>query len=293
MANFFEILLQPVFNTEETLVGGTVDFYAPGTTGEGNRKAIYTDQAGTIPAANPYTLSANATAALYGTGKYHVIIKDSGGVTKYDYDYYASSTDVTTAVVDAVDDAPALATIVGTELIGVSSGGVYKSITIDQLAAFTVASGGGISTGDMKAWPTVNAPTGWVACDGTVYATSTYPVLSALLGSTFGGNGTSTFGVPDLKGRSPIGLGTGDASGATIVALAQKKGAETHALIVAEMPAHTHTVTGFNANSAGDGRAGEIGSANDGSSFTTNSTGSGTAHSILGPALGINWVIKT
>jgi microcystin-dependent protein len=293
MANFFEILLQPVFNTEETLVGGTVDFYDPGTTGESNRKAIYTDQAGTIPAANPYTLSANATAALYGTGKYHIIIKDSGGVTKYDYDYYASSTDITTAVVDAIDDAPALATIVGDELIGVSDGGVYKSITIDQLATFVATAGGGVSTGDIIMWPTVNVPTGYVVCDGTVYATATYPVLGALLGATFGGNGTSSFGVPDLKGRSPIGVGDGDASGHTQWDLAEKGGSETHPLTEAENGPHTHDFTAQQNIGGFTDNGGAPDQQSVASVTATQPSGSGTAHNNVGPVLGLNFIIKT
>jgi microcystin-dependent protein len=168
---------------------------------------------------------------------------------------------------------------------------VYKSITIDQLATFVVASGGGVSVGDMKAWPTINAPTGWVVCDGTVYATSTHPALSALLGSTYGGNGTSTFGVPDLKGRSPIGLGTGDASGATIVALAQKKGKETHSLIEAENGPHAHNSYGTEFNE--DTTGGELRVDPTSSTTATGSSGSGTAHATQGPSLGINWVIKT
>lgn len=87
MADLFKTLALPVTTPTETLVAGTVDFYNPGTTGESNRKDVYTDSAGTIVAANPYTLDANATATLYGSGIYHVVIKNSLGATIYDYDF--------------------------------------------------------------------------------------------------------------------------------------------------------------------------------------------------------------
>lgn len=87
MADLFKMFALPVKTPTETLVAGTVDFYHPGTTGESNRKDVYTDSAGTIVAANPYTLGADATATLYGVGLYHIVIKDSAGNVEYDYDY--------------------------------------------------------------------------------------------------------------------------------------------------------------------------------------------------------------
>jgi len=89
--------------------------------------------------------------------------------------------------------------------------------------------------------PTVatNAPTGWLLCDGSAVNRTTYANLFALVGTTFGaGNGTSTFNVPDLRGRSVIGVGTG--SGLTARARGDVGGAETHALTEAQMPLHGH-----------------------------------------------------
>lgn len=292
MANLFEILLQPVFNTEETLVGGTVDFYDPGTTGESNRKDVYSDEAGTIVAANPYTLSANATAALYGTGKYHIVIKDNQGVIKYDYDYYSSSADVDVAIADATTDAPHLDVIVGDELINVTDNGVLKNLTLDELAAWIAAQSGASGVGSMLIWPTVNAPTGYLKCDGTEYAIATYPQLGALLGSTFGGNGTSTFAVPDFKGRSPIGLGQGDAAYATTWALGEKGGTEEHPLTTPELASHNHTFTAQQAIGGYTDNGGAPDERAVAAASVTQDAGSGEPHNNLSPVMGINIVIK-
>jgi hypothetical protein len=87
MAEVWQLFLSPVKTPTETLVAGTIDFYEPGTTGESNRKDVYLDNTATTVAANPYTLDSDATAILYGSGLYHIVIKDSLGNTEYDYDY--------------------------------------------------------------------------------------------------------------------------------------------------------------------------------------------------------------
>ena len=78
---------------------------------------------------------------------------------------------------------------------------------------------------------------GLIPCDGTVYqAQGTYQALCAVLGNTYGGNGYSTFAVPDLRGRVVIGTGRSYQAGA-------RGGEETHTLLTAEMPGHVHYLT--------------------------------------------------
>jgi len=89
-----EFLLSQVRASGVALSGGKAYFYVAGATT--TLKTIWTDRDKTTPAANPYTLDANATAQLYGDGVYRVVIKDSAGVTKYDRDYLAF-TDILTA----------------------------------------------------------------------------------------------------------------------------------------------------------------------------------------------------
>lgn len=86
-------------------------------------------------------------------------------------------------------------------------------------------------------------PTGWLQCDGSAVSRTTYASLFAITGTTYGpGDGSTTFNLPDLRGRSPIGVG--QQSGGTNFALGATGGEETHTLITAEIPSHTHTDAG-------------------------------------------------
>lgn len=84
-------------------------------------------------------------------------------------------------------------------------------------------------------------PTGWLACDGSAVSRTTYAALFAVIGTTWGsGDGSTTFNVPDLRGRTAVGSGTG--SGLTARTLAATGGEETHQLTTTEMPSHTHSM---------------------------------------------------
>ena len=83
------------------------------------------------------------------------------------------------------------------------------------------------------------APLGWMFCDGTLLSINNYQVLYSVIGTTYGGDGVNTFGVPDLRGRVPIGTGQG--SGLTNVVLGQKIGTETVTLLLPNLPAHSHS----------------------------------------------------
>jgi microcystin-dependent protein len=84
------------------------------------------------------------------------------------------------------------------------------------------------------------APNGWQPCDGRLLSIAEYEVLFALIGTTYGGDGQSTFGVPDLRGRLPIHQGQGP--GLSNYVPGQQAGSENVTLTVPQMPAHTHTV---------------------------------------------------
>ena len=94
--------------------------------------------------------------------------------------------------------------------------------------------------GDIKIFAGSFAPVNWLFCDGSVLNIAQYNALYALIGTTYGGNGSTTFAVPDLRGRLPIGQGTGP--GLTQKPMGAKGGTETAGLVLPETPAHTHLI---------------------------------------------------
>ena len=152
------------------------------------------------------------------------------------------------------------------------------------------------------------APRGWALCDGTLLSISTNSALFSILGTTYGGDGVSNFALPDLRARVPMGAGA--ASGRTTRTLGETGGSETHTLTAAELPAHGHPFLA----GAGAGTQPTVAGATLGSfgvsappsgpystdppsvpmaSGSVGNTGSGAAHSIVGPFLGMNYIIAT
>lgn len=84
------------------------------------------------------------------------------------------------------------------------------------------------------------APRMWAYCQGQLLSISTYPALFAILGTTYGGDGRTTFGLPDMRGRVAVGAGGG--KGLSYYKLGQKGGSNTASLSTPELPAHTHSV---------------------------------------------------
>lgn len=83
-------------------------------------------------------------------------------------------------------------------------------------------------------------PVGWVLCDGSLLQISQFDALYALIGTTYGGDGVNTFGVPDLRGRSPLSMGQGP--GLSNYTQGQLSGTESVTLLQSQMPTHTHTL---------------------------------------------------
>ncbi|MCF2872368.1 tail fiber protein [Octadecabacter sp. G9-8] len=83
------------------------------------------------------------------------------------------------------------------------------------------------------------APRGWAFCDGQLLAVASNSALFSILGTIYGGDGRTTFALPDLRGRFPIGPGNGP--GLSSYREGQRGGTETHTLSVAEMPTHGHS----------------------------------------------------
>lgn len=135
------------------------------------------------------------------------------------------------------------------------------------------------------------APYGFLMCDGSAVSRSTYIGLFTLIGTTYGpGNGTTTFNLPDMRGRFPVGK-----SGETeFLVLNKKGGAKEVTLTEAQMPKHNHNVTyrvGANVGSY-YGQPPYTTNAGVASVNTTDITGSGQAHNNLPPYITLNYVIK-
>jgi microcystin-dependent protein len=144
-----------------------------------------------------------------------------------------------------------------------------------------------------------SAPTGWLLCYGQQVSTSTYAVLYAAIGTTYG-SGSGTFGVPDLRGRAAFGvdamggtaanrLGSGNTGGLTGSAtLGASGGQQSHTLTTGEAPSGLGTfVTSISSSGATILSAG-----GDVGPTTGSAGGSGGAHNVTPPALVLNYIIK-
>jgi len=85
------------------------------------------------------------------------------------------------------------------------------------------------------------APYGWNQCDGSTLSISQNTALFSLLGTNYGGNGTTTFQLPDLRGRVSVGVGQGP--GLSVYTQGQKAGTENTTLLISNLPQHNHTAT--------------------------------------------------
>lgn len=97
------------------------------------------------------------------------------------------------------------------------------------------------------------APRGWAFCDGQLLPISQYSALFSILGTTYGGDGVSTFGLPDLRGRAPMHAGTGP--GLSPRPLGQRGGAEHVSLTSSQMPPHSHSLNGLGSAADNDNPA--------------------------------------
>ena len=94
--------------------------------------------------------------------------------------------------------------------------------------------------GEIRMFAGGYAPAGWHICDGTLLPLNEYQALFALFGTIWGGDGRTTVGLPDLRGRVPVGQDYGP--GLTARVLGEKGGASTVQITTANMPTHTHTL---------------------------------------------------
>ncbi len=156
--------------------------------------------------------------------------------------------------------------------------------------------------GEIRMFAGTFAPRGNSFCDGQLLAISQNQALFSLLGTTYGGDGRTTFALPDLRGRLPLHVGTGP--GLSPRALGSKGGTETETITEAQLPSHTHTMQGSSsiANQASpQGRLVAESSlfnlyqsnapTSDMSPGAVTSVGGGGSHTNLMPFLCLNFII--
>lgn len=154
------------------------------------------------------------------------------------------------------------------------------------------------------------APVGWALCDGSILPIPQNMGLNALLGTTYGGNGTTTFQLPDLRGRAWYGAGMSATTPPTTYLAGKTFGAETVALSVADTPTHRHQVDAVSAAAGnfspnnGNGLLAQTPSATKAyapattalqplNSLTVGMTGGGLAHGNMQPFAVVNFCIST
>ena len=170
------------------------------------------------------------------------------------------------------------------------------------VAAETLGSAPGL-IGEIRPWPNTLIPPGWALCQGQILPIAPNTALFSLLGTYYGGNGVSTFALPDLRGRIPLQQGQGP--GLSSFSLGEMGGAESVTLSGSQLPMHTHTARGSSTTlGTGDDPTGRVvgrdpsaipvyGASPDvnmaATSITT--TGSSQPHTNLQPYLTINYII--
>lgn len=166
----------------------------------------------------------------------------------------------------------------------------------DGSGGFEFGAGPGLPTGGLIPFAGSTAPSGWLLCAGQAVSRTTYADLFAVISTTYGaGDGSTTFNVPDLRGRFPLGKDDMGGSAANRVTateadnLGQGSGAETHTLTVNEIPSHNHPLTFQGGGGGYTVSSGQLG----GTTTNSGNRGGDQAHNNMPPYITLNYIIKT
>lgn len=146
------------------------------------------------------------------------------------------------------------------------------------------------------------APAGWALCDGQLLPISENDTLFTLIGTTYGGDGQTTFALPDLQGRLPVHQGTG--AGLSTRVIGEKSGVENVTLTTNQIPSHTHSALGQSATGNQPSPAGNVWAASSLNQFSSSAanvtmnaasignSGGNQPHDNFMPYLCVNFIIS-
>ncbi len=289
---------------------------------------LYFVQNGTSQIAT-FTQGSGANVSV-AAGKQAIIFADGAGsgaaVTEIKPNAADASVVTATLADDAVtaakiaDDAVGAAAVadnsIGAAAINISGNGTSgQAVVSDGDGSFSYESNI-VPSGALMPYAGTSAPTGFLLCDGSAVSRTTYATLFSAISTTYGsGDSSSTFNLPDLRGR--VIAGQDDMGGASANRLTNQTGglngddlgatggSETHALTTAQLASHTHSfsdtdsitvgtlVSGDSVNRGGSGQLFSNNSVTVSISGTTGSAGSGSAHNNVQPTIILNYIIKT
>jgi microcystin-dependent protein len=297
---------------------------------------LYFVQNGTSQIAT-FTQGSGANVSV-AAGKQAIIFADGAGSGAAVTEIKPTAADASVVTATLADDAVTNAKIaddavnadsvadnsIGAAAINIDGNGTSgQAVVSDGDGSFSYQSNI-VPSGALMPYAGASAPTGFLLCDGSAVSRSTYATLFAALdnGNIYGaGDGSSTFNLPDLRGR--VIAGQDDMGGASANRLTDQTGglngdtlgdtggSETHTLTTAQLASHTHTFSDTDSHTVSFPRTFISGAANnsvnvDGSgerhdggtltvsiSGTTSSTGSGSAHNNVQPTIILNYIIKT
>jgi microcystin-dependent protein len=253
---------------------------------------------------NAYVVTPDATLAALATGETYAFRANhaNSGAATLDWSdagaiaikKFTASGKVDLASGDIQNGQPVACVYDGTHLVMVSP----SANTLTDATALAL-----VPTGAVSPYAGTSEPTGWLFCYGQAVSRSTYAALFTAISTTYGsGDGSTTFNLPDLRGRVVAGqddMGgtsanrltdqTGGLNGDTLGATG---GSETHTLTTAQIPSHSHNVS-LDGGSTPSGAAVALAGASVTGSLATATAGSGNAHNNVQPTIILNYIIRT
>jgi len=245
-----------------------------GTESTGDDNKTFTMTSGSFPDKKYFQVYKNGVLQVEGSGNDYVATGSNQAV----FNDAVLDDDVIDLLVISVDlYNPAIGVVIGTEQ------NTFEHESVNY--GFTPC-------GSIVQYAGAVAPLGWLLADGSAVSRTTYSSLFTIIGETYGaGDGSTTFNLPDLRGRVAVGKST-DTEFDT---LGETGGEKTHELEEDELPAHTHTLPDFVTTYGTPTGTTFISSTNGATGQThknTGSIGSGDAHNNLQPYITLNYIIK-